>query len=151
MKGLLAFGALLAVILLGLGLWTATPMGGGGLNEEGGAGQDLQGREQGPAPGVVPQDRDGAAAQEPVQGRVEIVDGRFSPSTVEVPQHSVVTFINRDDATRAIDFADDRLDDAEIRPGAAHTVTAPGVGRFRFSATGGAEATGEIVVRRSGR
>ncbi len=146
MKGFLAFGALLAVILLGLGLWTATPMGGGGLTEEGGAGQDLQGREQGPAPGVVPQDRDGAAEEEEVQGRVEIVDGRFTPSTIEVPRGSVVTFINRDDVPRGIDFEDDRLRDAEIRAGGAHTVMVSEAGRFPFTATGDGEAAGEIVV-----
>lgn len=145
MKGFLAFGALLAVILLGLGLWTASPMGGGGLFDDGGAGQDLQDREQGPARGVVPQDRDGADQQE-VQGRVEIVDGRFGPATVEVPPESVVTFINRDDVPRGIDFEDDRLRDAEIRAGGAHTVMVSEAGRFPFTATGDSEAAGEIVV-----
>lgn len=147
MKGFLAFGALPAVIGLGLGLWTATPMVGGGLTEEGGAGQDLQGREQGPAPGVVPQDRDGAAEEEEVQGRVEIEDGRFTPSPIEVPRGAVVTFINRDYVPRGIDFEDDRLRDAtEIRAGGAHTVMVSEAGRFPFTATGDGEAAGEIVV-----
>lgn len=138
----------MAVILLGLGLWTATPMGGGGLFDDGGAGRDLQDQEQGPSRGVVPQDRDGVE-QDDSQGRVEIRDGRFTPSTVEVPPDSTVTFLNRDDVSRAIDFEDDRLRDAEIRPGGAHTVRVHEAGRFPFTATGEAEAAGEIVVRQS--
>ena len=146
MRGLLAFGALLAVILLGLGLWTATPMGGGGLFDDGGAGQDVQTEERGTAePGIIP-DRDGAAEEEKVQGRVEIVDGRPVPSTVRVPRASVVTFINRDDVVRAIDFEDDRLRDADIRPGGAHTFTVSEAGRFPFSTAGDGEAVGELVV-----
>ena len=142
MKGFLAFGALLAVILVGLGLWTATPMGGGGLTEDGGAGREVEGDE--PAPGIVP-DRDGAAEEEKVQGRVEIVDGRIEPSTVEVPRGSVVTFINRDDTPRAIDFADDRLRDAEIPAGGAHTMMISESGRFPFTVGGDSEAAGEVV------
>lgn len=145
MKGFIAFGALLAVILLGLGLWTATPMGGGGLGEQGGAGRDeLDGD-----PGVVAEDRElEQPAQEPAQddsdGRVEIRDGEITPGTVEVPPRSVVTFLNRDDVGRAIDFEDERLDDAEVRAGGAHTVEVPAEGTFAFSV---GEDEGEIVVR----
>lgn len=147
MKGLVIFGVLLGLLVLGLGLWTATPMGGGGLGDEGGPGQDVQDQEQGPSRGVVPQDRDGVT-QEKGQGRVSIREGQFMPSTVEVPPKSIVTFINRDDVARGIDFADDRLKDAEIRPGGAHTVELPATGRFSFTATGGADDAGEIVVQR---
>ncbi len=139
------FGALMAAILLGLGLWTATPMGGGGLGDEGGAGQDVQDLEQGPSRGVVPQDRDGVA-QDDSEGRVEIENGRFSPATVRVPPHSIVTFLNRDDVTRGIAFEDDRLDDAELRPGGAHTVEVPATGTFAFYAAEDGGAAGEIVV-----
>jgi plastocyanin len=147
MKGFLAFGALLAVLLLGLGLWTATPMGGGGLGDEGGPGGTVRDEEQGAGPGVVPQDRDDGVAQDDSEGRVDIRDGRFMPSTVEVPRRSIVTFINRDDVARGIDFEDEQLEDAEIRPGGAHTVEVTEPGRFTFSATGDGGAGGEIVVQ----
>ena len=114
MKGLLAFGLVMGLILLGLGLWTATPMGGGGLGDEGGAGRDLQDHQEGPSRGVVPQDRDGVA-QDDSDSRVEIREGDFAPSTVEVPPRSTVTFLNRDDVARGIDFADPQLPDARIR------------------------------------
>ncbi len=146
MKGLLAFGAMMAVILLGLGLWTATPQGGGGLGAEGGAGQDVEdpGRV---GNGVVPAERDGVA-QDDSEGRVEIRDGRLVRSTVEVPPESVVTFLNRDDAARRINFDDRRLPDAEIPASGAHTVEVPATGRFAFEISGDGEAmdTGTIVV-----
>ena len=145
MKGFLAFGLMMAVILLGLGLWTATPQGGGGLGDEGGAGQNLQDREQGASPGVIPQDRDGVA-QDDSQGRVEIRDGAFEPSSVEVRPRSIVTFLNRDDAAWEIDFVDRRLPDAEIRPGGAHTVEVPVTGRFAFTLRGDEAASGTLVV-----
>ncbi len=147
MKGFLAFGVLIAVILLGLGLWTATPMGGGGLGDEGGAGQDLQGTEQGPPAGVVPQDRDGVA-QDDSDGRIEIRNGDFRPATVEVPPRSIVTFLNRDDVARRINFADEGLRDAEVRAGGAHTVEVPGAGRFPFTVGGDDGEAGTIVVSR---
>ena len=141
MKGFIAFGALLAVILLGLGLWTATPMGGGGLGEEGGAGPDQIGDD----PGVAAEDRElEQPAQDDSEGRVEIRDGEITPGTVEVPPRSVVTFLNRDDVARAIDFENERLDDAEVRAGGAHTVEVPAEGTFAFSV---GEDEGEIVVR----
>ena len=143
MKGFLAFGALLAVILLGLGLWTATPMGGGGLGEDGGAGRDRE-SQQDEDPGVVAEDRETEEpSQDDSEGVVEIRDGEFTPATVEVPPRSVVTFLNRDDAARAIDFEDERLDDAEVRAGGAHTVEVPAEGTFGFSV---GEEQGEIVV-----
>ena len=143
MKGFLAFGALLAVILLGLGLWTATPMGGGGLGEQGGAGRD----EIDADPGVVAEDREGEQpAQDDSEGVVEIRDGEFTPGTVEVPVRSVVTFINRDDVARRIDFEDDQLEDAELAAGASHTLEVTETGRFPFTGDGEGEPSGEIVV-----
>ena len=144
MKGFLAFGAMLAVILLGLGLWTATPQGGGGLGDDGGAGLDRQG-EQEASPGVVAEDRE-SVDQDNSEGRVEIRDGAFSPATVEVPARSVVTFINRDDVVRRIDFEDQRFDDAEIRAGGSHTVEVTETGRFRFTGSGDGDPRGVIVV-----
>lgn len=144
MKGFLAFGALLAVILLGLGLWTATPQGGGGLGDDGGAGLDRQ-EQQEPSPGVAAEDREGQA-QDDSEGRVEIRDGEFSPTTVKVPARSVVTFINRDDRTRSIDFQDARFDDAEIEAGASHSLEVTETGRFAFSGSGDGAPSGEIVV-----
>lgn len=146
MKLFLAFGLMMAVILLGLGLWTATPQGGGGLGEEGGAGQDLQDREQGASPGVIPQDRDGVA-QDNSDGRVEIRDGAVAPSSIEVTPRSVVTFLNRDDVAREVEFADQKLPGAEIRPGGAHTVEVPATGRFPFTIGGDDAVTGTLVVR----
>jgi plastocyanin len=134
MKGFIAFGILVAVILLGLGLWTATPQGGGGLGEEGDAGVDAP-RE---GEGVVQDDSDGV---------VRIQDGRFEPASVQVPPNSVVTFLNRDDAPRGIDFEDDQFEDAEeIAPGGAHTIEAPASGRFDYELTDDPEVTGTIVV-----
>lgn len=147
MKGFFAFGALLAVILLGLGIWTATEQGGGGLGDEGGAGRDRPEQQDGD-PGVVAEDR---GSDEPVQddseGRVEIRDGKFSPSTVEVPVRSVVTFINRDDVARRIDFEDDQLEDAEIAAGASHTLEVTEAGRYSFTGNGDGEPSGDLVVR----
>ena len=144
MKGFLAFGVLMAVILLGLGLWTATEQGGGGLGDEGGAGMDREGQREG-SPGVVAEDREGAA-QDDSEGLVEIRDGQFTPATVAVPARSIVTFINRDDVARQIDFEDDRLDDAEIAPGGSHTLEVAETGRFSFTGTGDGKPSGEIVV-----
>ncbi len=140
------FGALMAAILLGLGLWTATPMGGGGLGDEGGAGQDVQDLEPGPSGGVVPQDRDGVA-QDGSEGRVEIQDGRFSPATVEVPPNSVVTFINRDDVAHRVDFEDKAVKDSkEIPPGEAYVAELPREGRYKFSDPTDKAMKGTVVV-----
>ena len=140
MKGFLAFGAMLAVILLGLGLWTATPQGGGGLGDDGGAGADHQG-----SPGVVAEDRE-SVDQDDSEGLVEIRDGELSPTTVEVPAGSIVTFINRDDVERRIDFEDERFDDAEIRAGGSHTLEVTDTGRFPFTGDGDGNSSGEIIV-----
>lgn len=134
MKGFLAFGALLGVILLGLGLWSATPRGGGGLGDEGGAGLDRQDVEDG-------------VAQDNSEGRIEIRDGKFSPATVELPARSVVTFINRDDATRRIDFEGDRFEDVEIEGGRSHTFEVEEAGRISFTGDAEGDPTGEIIVR----
>ncbi|CAA9496367.1 MAG: hypothetical protein AVDCRST_MAG69-1633 [uncultured Solirubrobacteraceae bacterium] len=144
MRAILGFGAVLAVILLGLGLWTATPQGGGGLGEDGGAGVDRQGRQEA-SPGVVAEDREDAE-QDGSEGRVEIREGEFSPATVVVPAGSIVTFINRDDVVRRIDFEDERFDDAEIRAGGSHTLEVTGTGRFPFTGSGDGNPSGEIVV-----
>lgn len=144
MKGFLAFGLMLAVILLGLGLWTATPQGGGGLGDEGGAGADRQGAGNAD-PGVVAEDRE-SPEQDNSEGRVEIRDGQLSTKTVEAPARSIITFINRDDVARKIDFEDEGLDDAEIGPNGSHTLEVTETGRFPFTVSGEGNASGAIVV-----
>lgn len=147
-KGILAFMALLAVILIGVGVWTATPMGGGGLGEEGGAGNTVRDEEQGQLPGVVPQDRDGVA-QDSSEGRVEIIDGRFEPSTVEVIGRSNVTFINRDDVAHGVDFEDESIPDRErIPPGRSYVVEMPETGRFTYTDPTSPGVEGTVVVTR---
>ena len=148
MKGFLAFAVVLGLILLGIGVWTATPQGGGGLGEEGGAGQDLQDQEQGQSPGVVPQERPGDAARSQTEGIVFIEDGALEPARLVAAPNSVVTILNEDDVAHGIDFEDDQLQDAEeIAPGDAHTVEVGASGRFTYELTGDAEASGTIVVQ----
>ena len=125
MKGPLAFLALLAVIIIGIGLWVATPMGGGGIGEEGPAG----GAGGVATPGTVDDD-----AQDRSEGAVDIVDGAFKPGTVEVVGQGQVTFINRDDVAHGIDFEDEAIKDRKrIAPGEAYVAELPGEGRYEFS------------------
>ena len=136
-KGILAFLAFLAVILLGLGIWTATPMGGGGLGDEGPAGG---------AGGVATPDS-AETASDRSEGAVDIVDGRFEPETVEVIGQGNVTFINRDDVPHGLDFEDESIDDVErIAPGAAHVAEMPGEGRYPFSDPTDPDLKGTVVV-----
>ncbi len=118
MKGPLTFLALLGVIILGIGLWVATPQGGGGIGEEGPAGG---------AGGVATPESVNDDAQDRSEGTVDITEKGFQPGTVEVIGQGQVTFINRDDVAHGIDFEDDAVKDAKrIPPGEAHVVEMPG-------------------------
>ncbi len=138
MKGPLAFLALLGVIIIGLGIWVATPEGGGGVGEDGPAG----GAGGVSTPATVDDD-----AQDRSEGAVDIVDGAFRPSTVEVVGQPQVTFINRDDVAHGIDFEDDKVKDRRrIPPGEAYVADLPGEGRFEFSDPTAEGVKGTVVV-----
>ncbi|CAA9497869.1 MAG: hypothetical protein AVDCRST_MAG69-1714 [uncultured Solirubrobacteraceae bacterium] len=137
-KGIIAFLAFLAVVLLGIGIWTATPMGGGGLGEEGVA--------AGGAGGVATPESP-ESEKDRSEGVVNIVDGRFEPETVEVIGQANVSFINRDDVPHGLDFEDESIEDVErIAPGAAHVVKMPGDGRYAFSDPADPGLKGTVVV-----
>ena len=139
MKGPLTFLAVLGVIIIGLGVWVATPQGGGGLGEEDGP--------AGGAGGVATPESATDVAQDRSEGAVEIVDGAFKPRTVEVVGQSQVTFINRDDVAHGIDFEDaDVKDRKEIPPGESYVVEMPGNGRYAFSDPTDDSMKGTVVV-----
>lgn len=138
MKGPLAFLALLAVILIGLGIWVATPQGGGGVGEQGPAGG---------AGGVATPETVNDDAQDRSEGSVDIVDGAFEPRTVEVIGQAQVTFINRDDVAHGIDFEDRKVKDRRrIAPGESYVAELPGEGRFEFSDPTDKAMNGTAVV-----
>ncbi len=136
MKGPLTFLALLAVIIIGLGIWVATPDGGGGVGEDGPAGG---------AGGVSTPGFDDASDRS--EGSVEIVGDRFKPSTVEVVGQPNVTFINRDDVAHRVDFEDKAVKDSkEIPPGEAYVAELPREGRYKFSDPNDKAMKGTVVV-----
>lgn len=136
-KGILAFLAFLGVVLLAIGIWTATPMGGGGLGQGGPAGG--AGGVATPGSAEVVKDRS--------EGAVDIVDGRFEPATVEVIGQANVTFINRDDVAHGLDFEDEDIGDVDsIAPGAAHVAEMPGEGRYPFTDPTDPGLEGTVVV-----
>ncbi len=138
MKGPLTFLALLGVIILGLGLWVATPEGGGGIGEEGPAGG---------AGGVATPASVADDAQDRSEGAVDITGEGFEPRTVEVVGQGQVTFINRDDVAHGVDFEDDAIKDARrIPPGEAYVVEMPGEGRFSFSDPTADGTRGTVIV-----
>ena len=125
MRGPLAFLALLAVIIIGIGVWIATPMGGGGVGEDGPAGG---------AGGVATPETMDDDAQDRSEGSVDIVGGTFEPRTVEVIGQLQVTFVNRDDVAHGIDFEDEAIEDSErIPPGESYVAELPREGRYEFS------------------
>ena len=138
MKGPLTFLALLGVIIIGLGIWVATPQGGGGIGDDGPAG----------GAGGVATPGSADDAQDRSEGAVDIVGGAFKPRTVEVVGQAQVTFINRDDVAHRIDFEDDAIKDSKrIAPGAAYIADLPaGKGRFAFSDPTDQNMTGTVVV-----
>ena len=138
MKGPLTFVALLAVIIIGLGVWVATPQGGGGIGEDGPAGG---------AGGVATPETVDDDAQDRSEGAVDIVGGAFKPRTVEVVGQPQVTFINRDDVAHRIDFEDEKVKDSgQIAPGGSYVAELPGEGRFPFSDPTDKAMKGTVVV-----
>ncbi len=138
MKGPLAFLAVLAVIIIGIGLWMATPQGGGGIGEEGPAGG---------AGGVATPETVDDDAQDRSEGSVDIVGGAFKPRTVQVVGQPQVTFINRDDVAHGIDFKDEKVKDRKrIAPGEAYVAELPGEGRFEFTDPTDKAMKGTVVV-----
>ena len=138
MKGPLSFLAVLAVIIIGLGVWMTTPQGGGGIGEDGPAGG---------AGGVATPATVNDDASDRSEGSVDIVGGAFKPSTVEVIGQPQVTFINRDDVAHGIDFEDKKVKDRKrIAPGEAYVAELPGEGRFKFTDPTDKKMKGTAVV-----
>lgn len=133
MKGIIAFIAFLAVLIVGLGLWVATPQGGGGLGQDDGPTNVSRANQQTPA------DRD--------DGVVTIKDRKFKPKTARVLANTSVTFTNRDNTAHGVDFDDKKLKDRpRIPAGGLYAVEMPGKGRFAYHCPIHPEMKGAIVV-----
>lgn len=134
MKGLLIFGAALAVLAVGLGIWVATPQGGGSLASEDDAANINKANQD-----DTVSDRD--------DGVVYMRKRQFEPKTTRALVRTSVTFTNRDDVTHGVDFEDKRLKDrSEIEPGASYAVEMPAEGRFPYHCPIHPEMKGTIVV-----
>ncbi len=130
--------ALLGVLIIGLGIWVAFPEGGGGIGEEGPAGG---------AGGVATPESANNDEQDRSEGAVDIVDGSFKPTRVEVVGQSQVTFVNRDDVEHGVDFEDPEIKDRKrIAPGESYVVELPGKGEYKFADPTGDGMSGTVVV-----
>ncbi len=134
MKGLLIFGAALGLLILGLGIWVATPQGGGGLGNEGDSANINEANQD-----DTVSDRD--------DGVVYMRNRQFKPKMARVLSGTSVTFTNRDDVTHGVDFKDKRLKDRpKIAPGGSYAVEPPAKGRYAYRCPIHPEMKGTIVV-----